>query len=199
MLGNFMKEIIEIKRKEFEVVEKLGDRSFKVERKGNFYFLKKFEGDKAGFEAIVKNQEILRNSGITTPKVYMWDKNSMIFVTDFIEGETCFETLTKNDLDEPTLEALFSMFWYSKKAKVGIDLDPINFKYSSGRLYYLPFKKTNFDPKRDFFTKDLPNWFFTREFVKLAHSRVVDVDEKRLLSDFEMNKIMTLMAIKYYK
>ena len=30
----FMKEIIEIKRKEFEVIEKIGDRSYKVERKG---------------------------------------------------------------------------------------------------------------------------------------------------------------------
>ena len=69
----FMKEIIEIKRKEFEVIEKIGDRSYKVERKGKVYFLKKFENDVKGFQAVIKNQEILRNSGYTMPKVYMWD------------------------------------------------------------------------------------------------------------------------------
>ena len=57
-----MKEIIEIKRKEFEIVEKIGDKSYKVERKGKFYFLKKFDNDKKGFEKVIKNQEILRNS-----------------------------------------------------------------------------------------------------------------------------------------
>ena len=34
-----MNEIIEIKRKEFEVIEQLGDRSYKAERKGNLYFI----------------------------------------------------------------------------------------------------------------------------------------------------------------
>ena len=34
-----MQEIIEIKRKEFVVIEKMGERSFKVERKGKYFFL----------------------------------------------------------------------------------------------------------------------------------------------------------------
>ena len=82
MLGNFMKEIIEIKRKEFEVVEKLGDRSFKVERKGKIQFLKKFENDVKGFELFEKNQLVLKNSGLKIPKIYLWDKRSLITVVD---------------------------------------------------------------------------------------------------------------------
>lgn len=194
-----MREIIEIKRKEFEVIEKIGERSYKVERKGNIYFLKKFENDKKGFETVIKNQEILRNSGIAMPKVYMWDKNAMIFVTDFIEGETVFDLLSKDDLDEKIIEGVFLMAYFCKKSRNSIDFDPINFKYYNDKLYYLPFNMVTYDSKRDFLTKDLPMWFFTKDFVKLAHSRVVDVDEKRLLGDFEMNKKMTLMAIKYYR
>lgn len=194
-----MKEIIEIKRKEFEVVEQLGPRSYKVERKGNFHFLKKFENDKKGFETVIKNQEYLRNSGFKMPKVYMWDKNAMIFVTDYIEGETVFDVLAREDLSERVLEDLFLMAYYAKKSRNSIDFDPINFKFSDDKLYYLPFKMVNFDSKRDFLTRDLPMWFFTKDFVKLAHSRQVGVDEKRLLSEFEMNKKMTLMAIKYYR
>lgn len=194
-----MREIIEIKRKEFEVVEKLGDRSYKVERKGKFYFLKKFENDKKGFELIVKNQEILKISGICVPKVYMWDKNSMIFVTDFIDGENVFDKLSKEDLDEKIYDCVFLDYYFCKRNKISIDFDPINFKFFEEKLYYLPFIKGEFDSKRNFLEKDLPFWFFTKDFVKLAHSRVVDVDEKRLKNDFEMNKAMTLMGIKYYR
>lgn len=194
-----MKEIIEIKRKEFEVIEQIGNRSFKVERKGATYFLKKFENDKKGFETIIKNQEILRNCGICIPKIYLWDKNSMIFVTDYIEGENCFDLLCKNDLDEKIYECLFNTFWQCKKSRHIIDFDPSHFVYTDEKLYYLPFKVTEFDSNRDFLTKDLPYWFFTKDFVKLCHARHFDVDEKRLINEFEMNKKMTLMAIKYYR
>jgi tRNA A-37 threonylcarbamoyl transferase component Bud32 len=194
-----MKEIIEIKRKEFEIVEKIGDRSYKVERKGKYYFLKKFDNDKKGFEKVIKNQEILRNSGYSMPKVYMWDKNAMIFVVDYIEGETVFDLLKENDLDEKIYEALFLMVWFYKKSRNAIDFDPINFKFYNDKLYYLPYKMVDYDSNRDFLTRDLPYWFFTKDFVKLAHSRQVEVDQKRLLNDFEMNKKMTLIAIKYYR
>ena len=195
----FMKEIIEIKRKEFEVIEKIGDRSYKVERKGKVYFLKKFENDIKGFQKIIKNQEILRNSGFSIPKVYMWDKGSNVFVADYIEGENVFYILKEKDLDEKILDELFKMAWYQKNSRNGIDFDPINFKFYNDKLYYLPFKLVEYDSRRDFLVKDLPYWFFTKDFVKLAHSRQVDVDESRLLNDFEMNKKMTLMAIKYYR
>ena len=48
-----MNEIIEIKRKEFEVIEQIGEHTFKVERKGQYYFMKKFEDDPAAFEKFV--------------------------------------------------------------------------------------------------------------------------------------------------
>ena len=133
------------------------------------------------------------------PKVYMWDKGSNIFVTDYIEGENIFNILVEKDLDEAILEELFRMAYYQKTSRNAIDFDPINFKFSDGKLYYLPYKMVSFDPRRDFLVKDLPYWFFTKDFVKLAHSRQVDVDESRLIGEFEMNKKMTLMAIKYYR
>ena len=53
-----MKEIIEIKRKEFTVLEQIGEHSFKVERKGKIFFLKKYQ-DKESFNAFVNNQQRL--------------------------------------------------------------------------------------------------------------------------------------------
>ena len=132
-----MREIIEIKRKEFEVIEKVGERSYKVDRKGKTYFLKKFDNDKKGFEEIIKNQEILRNSGFQIPKVYLWDKNSLIFVTDFIDSDNIFNILKKEDLNDEIYEQFFLTFWRCKNSKISLDFDPINFKFYDGKLYYL--------------------------------------------------------------
>ena len=193
------KRLLKLKEKSLKSSKKIGDRSYKVERKGKVYFLKKFENDIKGFQAVIKNQEILRNSGYTMPKVYMWDKNVNIFVTDYIDGVNVFDILCKEDLSEKILEGVFMMSWYAKKSRNYIDFDPINFKFADDKLYYLPFKMVDYDSKRDFLVKDLPYWFFTKDFVKLAHSRQVEVDTSRLLGDFEMNKKMTLIAIKYYR
>ena len=38
-----MIEEIEVKRKYYQIIEQIGDRSFKVMRKDKLYFLKKFE------------------------------------------------------------------------------------------------------------------------------------------------------------
>ena len=157
-----MKEIIEIKRKEFEIIEKLGDRSYKVERKGKYYFLKDFGDDIKGFQKIIKNQEVLRNCGFTMPKVYMWDKNANIFVVDYIDGENVFNILCKEDLDEKILEGVFLMAWYARKARYYIDFDPINFRFSDGTLFYLPYKKaTIIRPYWSFIKKNGDNFLST--------------------------------------
>jgi len=194
-----MKDIIEIKRKEFTVLEKIGDRSFKVERKGKIYFLKKFENDVKGFELFEKNQLILKNSGIKVPKIYMWDKKSMTTIVDYIDGQSAFDILIKQDLEEKYVEKLFKILWYAKSARIYLDFDPRNFIASGDELYYWPFKYSNFDSKYDFLNKDYRLWIFTKEFVAFAHGLGVDVDESRLKSDYEINKIMTLLGIKYYR
>ena len=46
IMNEIMNEIVEIKRKEFEVIEQIGERTFKVQRKGQFFFMKKFGDDR---------------------------------------------------------------------------------------------------------------------------------------------------------
>ena len=88
-----MNEIIEIKRKEFEVIEQMGDRSYKAERKGNLYFIKKFDNDAKGFEEFVDAEHKLRVSGVVNPKCLIYDKKARIAAVEFIEGDTCLEAL----------------------------------------------------------------------------------------------------------
>ena len=94
-----MKEIIEIKRKEFEVLETMGEHSFKVQRKNKIFFLKKYE-NKDAFNAFVDQYRRLKITAMDIPKCYLFDKNLLISVVDFIEGDNIFDILLISNVME---------------------------------------------------------------------------------------------------
>ena len=194
-----MNEIIEIKRKEFEVIEQLGDRSFKVTRKGQFYFLKKFEDDAKGFEKFVDAEHKLRVSGVVNPKCLIYDKKTRIAVTEFIEGDNCLEALLGGELPETVIELLFKTFWYARTDRMTLDYSPENFKFVNGKLYYLPFKVEAFVDKEKFIQQDIRLWFFTKDFIKYCRLIGIPVDESHLKSDYEVNRSIALLTVKYYR
>ena len=194
-----MNEIIEIKRKEYEVIEQISDHTYKVERKGQYYLMKKFEDDPAGFEKFVDAEHDLRVSGVTNPKCYLYDKKLRIAILEYIEGETCFDILLKEDLSESIIEQLFKTFWYAKNDRLALDYSPKNFVFSNGKLYYLPFIVGRFTSNEQFVQKDIMLWFFTKDFIKYCHSLGIDIDQSRLKSDYETNKSIALMTVKYYR
>ena len=194
-----MNEIIEIKRKEYEVIEQIGEHTFKVERKGQYYFMKKFEDDPAGFEKFIDAEHSLRVSGVTNPKCFIYDKKLRIAILEYVEGETCFDMLLKEDLPESVIELLFKTFWYAKNDRLALDYSPKNFVFSNGKLYYLPFIVGRFTSNEQFVQKDIMLWFFTKDFIKYCHSLGIDVDQSRLKSDYETNKNIALMTVKYYR
>ena len=123
-----MKEIISIKRKDFEVLEHLGDHSFKVERHGKIFFLKKYDS-KDEFNEFVKNSHRFKITAITTPKVYMFDKDQMISVVEFIDGVNIFDYLIKEDLnDEEIIKQLFQDEWLGRREKMRLDF-PVSFLF----------------------------------------------------------------------
>lgn len=194
-----MKEEIEVKRKVFAVIEQIGEHSYKVERKGQFFFLKKFEDDIAKFEAFQEAEHRLRVSGVTNPKCYLYDKKTHIAVLEFVEGQTCFEKLLSGSLEEPVIELLFKTFWYARNDRMMLDYRPENFVYTKEKLYYLPFIVEKYKDNESFVQHDIRLWFFTKEFIKYCHEKGVVVDEKLLKSDYETNKNIALMTIKYYR
>ena len=194
-----MNEIIEIKRKEFEIIEQLGDRSFKVERKGQLYFMKKFENDSEGFEKFVDAEHRLRVSGITNPKCYLYDKKLRIAIIEYIEGDTCLEALLGGELSESVIELLFKTFWYAKTDRLALDYRPENFVFTNGKLYYLPFKVDKYVNNESFIQQDIRLWFFTKDFIEHCHTLGISPDESHLKSDYEINKSIALMTVKYYR
>lgn len=193
-----MNEIIEIKRKEFVVLEKMGENSFKVERKGKTYFLKKYT-NKDLFNEFIKNQTRLKITALDIPHVYLWDKNQMISVVDYIEGKTVFEMLLDGDIeDENVYKFVLQDEWYMRREKLKIDFSPVNFVYTGKKLVYLPFVYTQYDPNYNFVMSDFKLWFVTKEFADYAEKLGYEFDRKRIGNEYATNKKMALLTVKYY-
>ena len=195
-----MVEEIEIKRKNYQVVEQISDHSFKVERKGKYFLLKKFDDDPEGFEKFTDCEHRLRVSGVSNPKCYLYDKKLRWAILDYIEGENCFDILKeKGALPEEVLELMFKAYWYARNDRMALDMKPDNFVYTDGKLYYMPFKYEKFVSNDTFVQRDLRLWFFTKDFVKYCHEKGIDVDQSQVKSDYETNKNIALMTVKYYR
>ena len=193
-----MKEIIEIKRKEFEVLEKLGEHSFKVQRKDKIFFLKKYD-NKDAFNRFVEQYRRLKITALDIPKCYLFDKNLLISVVDFIEGDNMFDVLSKEDIkNEDVYKCLFLAEWYMRREKLRIDFSPENFVFNGKKLYYLPYSFGKFEPDYDFNMKDLRLWFATKQLSSYVKSKGIEFDDSRIGNEYAINKQIALMAVKYY-
>ena len=107
--------------------------------------------------------------------------------------------LLKDSLPEEVLELMFKASWYARNDRMALDMKPDNFVYTDGKLYYMPFKYEKFVSNDKFVQQDIRLWFFTKEFIKYCHAKGIDVDQSRLKSDYETNKNIALMTVKYYR
>lgn len=193
-----MVETIVIKRKEFEILERLGNRSFKISRKGKTYFLKNYEGDRDGFDRFVRNQHRFSTSSVPTPKVYMYDKNALIAIVDFIEGEKIVDMLIKDELPEHIYEEIFKLDWFARNDKMLLDFKPDNFIFNGKKLIYLPFRFATYKQEDAFATNDIKLWFYTKAFMQYLKSIGKPIDESRIRNEYAVNKEIALTVCKYY-
>ena len=193
-----MKEIISIKRKDFEVLETLGEHSFKVERHGKIFFLKKYD-NKDKFNDFIKKSHRLKITAIDTPKVYMFDKDQMISVVEFIEGPTMLECLSKEDINNEEIYRLLMLIeWYGRREKIRIDFLPENFIFTGKKLVYLPYTFKDFEQGYNFNMKDIRYWFPTKELAAYIKSKGLSFDDKRIGNEYAVNKQIALIVVKYH-
>ena len=192
-----MEQTFEIKRKVFVVKEKINDNSYKVERKGKFFFLKQF-ANKEDFDSFIKVAKRFSITAIDTPKIYYFDKSLLLVVMQYIEGESILNMIVKGDLEEKFYEMIFKIEWFAHNEKMILDFHPNQFIYDGKKLYYVGFKYCAYNQKDSFAMNDIKYWFYTKELVAYLKSKGLPVDESRLGNEYAKNKEMALMACKYY-
>ena len=192
-------EFFEIKRKIFEVEEKLGERSYRVSRNGKVFFLKDFENDKKGFEQYVDSEWKLNATGISHPKIYAYDKNLLIVDSEYIEGTTVLEDLLKEDLPEKYFPLVFKANWFCKTSKLSINFEPEYWKFVKDKLIYIGPVLGPLDEKNYFEKAPMRLWFYTKDFAKYLLKKNLTVDKQRVPeNEATVNKQMALIVVKYY-
>ena len=189
------------KRKVFIIKDLIDSDSKIVERKGKLFKVQHFSNTNE-FDKTIRINKVFSTSGIQVPKIRFLNKkeNDIIFV--YIEGNSIVEKLQYGDLQEDIYDELFKMYWRCKQEKIELDFSPLNFVFSSGKLYYL---STIYSIVQDraagqekFLNKDLRLWFYTKEAVDFLKQNGLKT-EGTLEEEYATNKRITLMCVKYYK
>lgn len=188
-----------IKRKEFVVTDKLGEKSFLVTRKNKKFFLKKFTS-KEEFLDFIERVHRLKITAIDIPKPILFDKNQLIFVSEYIEGKPLIDMLKEGPItDEKIYEELFRTDFFMKHEKIKLDLLPENFIFTGKRFVYLTYKYEIYPVSYSFINKDVRLWFDTKELMSYLAKFGYEMDIKRLSSEYLTNKQIALMSVKYYR
>lgn len=192
-------EFFEIKRKIFEVEEILGERSYKASRNGKTFFIKDFENDKKGFQKYIDSETKLNKTGIAHPKIYAYDKNTLVVASEFIDGPTVCDDLIKEDLSEKYFELVFKANWFVKKEKISIDYSPHLWKLSGEKLFYLGRICGDFNENSSFEKVSMRLWFYSKDFAKYLAQQGLLIDRNRVPdNEAGLNKKIVLTVVKYY-
>lgn len=188
-----------VKKKEYEVIEKLGEHTFKVELKGKTYVAKQFDEDH--YHDFIKGYNELKISGISIPKLLKKDKKEYRVLLEYIPYEIkAIDTLIKENPTEQYLKEIFRIAWYTRNGKITIDYRPHNFAMVNDRLYYLSsFVEFGYDKAKSFELEGIRYWFFTKEFVNYISARGISYDKARLKDEYKTNKEIVLAVCRYQR
>ena len=194
-----MDKLIEIKRKEFEIIQQLGEHSFLATRKNKFYFIKDFANRENEFWTYVETEGKMNSTGIPHPKIYVYDKHLHIVATEFVSGDKITDLLIKEDLSELIIELIFKANWFSKRNKIALDWEPNNWIFDGNKLFYVGVVNQKYDPKMDFEKRGIRLWFYTRDFVSYLTKNGIRGDLSRIGdSEAQVNKKIALSVVKFY-
>lgn len=192
-------EIIKACHKEYEITQIISDDCFVAKRKGKDFFVRKYEPYSDDGQYLPYQAKKLANTGIQVPKLYGIDKRNGYIVSEYIEGETLMDILSREDIKEEVFEQLFKNAYLAKVNKMTLNYEPDKWKIKEGVIYYTYPLFIKYDEKKDLALKCLPLYFNTPELQSFLKNKGVFYDKSRLKSTNETNREMVLTTCKYYK
>jgi hypothetical protein len=192
-------ETIKIKHREFEILERLTDKTLKLARKGKIYFAKVFKDDKNGYEDFIYAKKHIYLSGVSTPKLLYADKKILTVVCEYIEGISILDLLIKGDLDDRYYEQIFSNSFFAKMERINLDYSPEHWVVSNDKLYYLETIMMPFKKEESFTERYIKLWFYTKELAAHLNDLGLPSDSSRFKQEYAINKEIVLKTCKYYR
>lgn len=192
-------ETVKIKHKEYQITQIISDDKYIGSYKDKKYLLRKFDYSSEEGKALLYNIKKLINNGVKVPKLIAVDKKVGFLVSEYIEGITAMEYLSKQDFSEDLFDQLFKINHMAKSGKMTLNYSPDKWIISNGELYYVYPWFINYNPKEELSEKYLRLYFNTKELAEFLDKNGVFYDKSRIKDEYSTNKEMVLMTVKYYR
>lgn len=192
-------DTISIKNKKFTVERVIAEHedhtTYLASWSGRTYFIRTYAMD---YEKALADYKALKHAGINMAKMCFHDDVNHVVVYDYFPEEDCLTALSHGPLPERYFDALFALYRFARFAKVALDWEPQNFMLRGNQMFYLPTKYYRMTDDNRFEKTGLSTWFLGKEGRALLKKKGFEIDNLPSLRDEEVNKQMTLMAVRYW-
>lgn len=172
-----MEQTIAVNGKPYRVVKLLGKGkggySYLVDDGGRRYVLKQIHHEPCAYyqfgdklEAEVRDYQQLKTIGIKMPALLEVDVGNERILKEFIQGDTIYELILRDQMKPAYLEQLYEMCTLLYAAHTNIDYFPTNFVVRNGKLYYIDFECNDYMEEWDFEHWGIKYWSKTPEFLQ---------------------------------
>lgn len=172
-----MEEAMRVNGTEYRIIKLLGKGkggySYLAEDDHNKYVLKQIHhepcdyyqfGDK--IQAELRDYERLKKIGIRIPKMIDVDIENERILKEYIDGETIFDLIKKDQMKDEYLVQVKNMCQLLYPAGTNIDYFPTNFIPQNGVLYYIDYECNNYMEEWNFENWGIRYWSKTPEFLQ---------------------------------
>ena len=165
-------DTISIKNKKFTVERVIAEHedhtTYLASWSGRTYFIRTYAMD---YEKALADYKALKHAGINMAKMCFHDDVNHVVVY---------------------------LYRFARFAKVALDWEPQNFMLRGNQMFYLPTKYYPMTEENRFERTGLTTWFLGKEGRALLKKKGFEIDNLPSLRDEEVNKQMTLMAVRYW-
>ena len=192
-------EIIKIKHRTFEILERLSKDNFIAERKGKQYFVRQFDPKSQEGKELVYCLKNLSSSGVKIPKLHYLDDRNGFAVSEIIIGEKMSDYLSHSDMSEELFEQLFRNAYFAKVHSMTLDYEPEWWTLVNNTLYYTRPIFIKFQKEKDLADHYIRLWFNTHELANYLAKLGISYDKSRIKDEYLTNKQVVLTVLKHYR
>ena len=129
-------------------------------------------------EAEQNDYERLKNAGIRIPRMLDIDVENERIVKEYIDGETVFDLVSKDESVSAYLPQVREMATLAEASGLNIDSFPTNFVAHNGLLYYIDYECNSYSEEWNFENWGVKYWSKTPAFIQYAAQQRNKIDQK---------------------
>ena len=170
-------DILTVNKKEYKIVKLLGKGkggySYLATDGEQQYVLKQIHHEPCSYyqfgnkmESELNDYKRLTDIGILMPKLLDYDMKQERILKEYIDGDTIFELVCKDQMQENYIDQMRRMCEKLYAANTNIDYFPTNFVVQDGKMYYIDFECNNYMEEWNFENWGIKYWSKTPEFLQ---------------------------------